>query len=67
MPQPKKKTSKSKRDSRSAHWLKLEMPNLFKCPQCGSAVLAHRVCPDCGTYKGRQVLPLKEPKSKAKA
>lgn len=26
------------------------------CPQCGAPKLPHRVCPTCGTYKGRQVI-----------
>jgi len=29
---------------------------LSKCPQCGSTVTSHTVCPSCGYYKGRQVL-----------
>jgi len=27
-----------------------------RCPQCGAARMSHRVCPSCGTYKGRQVV-----------
>ncbi|MFC1478228.1 50S ribosomal protein L32 [Candidatus Margulisiibacteriota bacterium] len=67
MAQPKKKTSKSKRDSRRAHWNKLETPNIFKCPQCGADILAHHACMACGTYKGRQVVTVKEPKTKKKS
>ena len=26
------------------------------CPQCGEAKLPHRVCPNCGYYKSREVL-----------
>ena len=33
----------------------LEAPRVNTCPQCGSPKLAHRVCPTCGTYKGREV------------
>ena len=28
------------------------------CPVCGATRLPHRVCPSCGTYKGRQVVSI---------
>ena len=57
MPVPKRKTSKSKRDSRRAqHTLSVETASI--CPQCKSPKLPHRACPTCGTYKGREVIPL---------
>jgi len=64
MPQPKKKRSKSKQGHHVAHWMRLDMPNIFDCPQCGAPVLAHQACSACGTYKGRQVLTIKGPKTK---
>jgi large subunit ribosomal protein L32 len=33
---------------------------LINCPQCHQPRLSHHVCPNCGTYRGRQVLPIKE-------
>ena len=27
------------------------------CPACGADVQSHRVCPSCGQYRGRQILP----------
>ncbi|HHV79760.1 MAG TPA: 50S ribosomal protein L32 [Firmicutes bacterium] len=59
MAQPKKKTSKSKRDKRAANW-KLIPPTLVECPQCHEAKMAHRVCPTCGYYDGREVLKTAE-------
>jgi large subunit ribosomal protein L32 len=35
------------------------MPTLSKCPQCGDFKLPHRVCPSCGTYRGIEVLAVK--------
>jgi len=29
------------------------------CPQCHALKLPHHVCPNCGTYKGEQVLTIK--------
>jgi len=56
MPQPKKKTSRSKRNSRSQHW-KAVLPMLVICNQCGDKKPSHVVCPSCGHYKGREVFP----------
>jgi large subunit ribosomal protein L32 len=55
---------------RSHHALKPE--HLARCKKCGEAVLPHRVCLSCGTYKNRQVLDIfgklskKEKKKKEK-
>ena len=35
-------------------------PELVKCPACGGYKRPHRVCGECGQYKGRQVVALKE-------
>ena len=60
MATPKGKVSKARRNSRrSAHW-KLEMPGLVKCPNCGQAVLSHRMCKACGYYNGREVVKVAE-------
>jgi large subunit ribosomal protein L32 len=56
---PKKRTSKQKRDQRRAHW-KITPPNVTRCPSCNAPNLAHRVCQDCGTYKGKQVVAAAE-------
>lgn len=56
---PKRKVSKSKRDSRRASW-KIALPGMVKCPQCGAFKLPHRACGECGTYKGKEVIAKKE-------
>lgn len=53
---PKKKTSKARRDSRRSSTWKLEAPTLAKCPKCGEMNLAHRVCSNCGSYKGEEIV-----------
>jgi large subunit ribosomal protein L32 len=57
MPVPKRKTSQSRRDKRRAQQ-KLDVQIMSFCPQCKSPKLPHRACPKCGTYKGREVIPL---------
>ncbi len=56
---PKKKTSKSKRDMRRAHDA-LVTPGISFCPQCKEPKQPHRVCPSCGTYKGKEVVSSEE-------
>ena len=57
---PKRKTSKARRDKRRAqHGIDSARTN--ECPTCHSPKLPHRVCPTCGTYRGRDVDPLRAP------
>lgn len=52
---PKRRMSKSRRDKRRANW-KLEVPGLVACPQCRELKMPHRVCSNCGSYKGQIVV-----------
>lgn len=60
MATPKYKTSKSKAASRKAANMKLAAPTLTKCTTCGNMILPHRVCPKCGSYRGKQVIKIDE-------
>ncbi|OFX73486.1 MAG: 50S ribosomal protein L32 [Bacteroidetes bacterium GWE2_29_8] len=51
MAHPKHKISNQRRDKRRTHD-KAELPTLSTCSNCGSAILYHRVCGECGYYKG---------------
>ena len=42
------------RNRRSHH--ALEAMRLSKCAKCGAPHLRHRVCLNCGTYRGRPVI-----------
>lgn len=35
---------------------KMSAPAQSLCPQCGEVKLPHRVCPNCGYYKDREVI-----------
>ncbi len=60
---PKQRYAKARQGKRRSH-LKLTPPALDTCPECHSPKLAHHVCPTCGSYNGRQVIKVKEPKKK---
>lgn len=68
---PKKRTTKSKRNMRRSHHGK-ERIQLSLCPKCSQPILPHTACPNCGTYKGREVIDVlkrldkKERKAKEK-
>ncbi|HVE13573.1 MAG TPA: 50S ribosomal protein L32 [Elusimicrobiota bacterium] len=66
MPNPKHKHSRSRRDSRRAQNWKLETSSMSVCenPACKKLRQPHRVCPHCGFYNGKLVVPKREKKSK---
>ena len=53
---PKNRTSAARRDKRRAYNSKMSAPGLSVCPQCHEPKLAHRVCPNCGYYNGKEVI-----------
>jgi len=61
---PKGKISKARKHSRRANW-KLSAPAISECPQCHQMKLAHRVCKNCGYYKGVQVVNMDDEKKDA--
>jgi large subunit ribosomal protein L32 len=61
---PKKRQSSARRDKRRANH-KAARPRLNECPRCHSPRLPHRVCPNCGTYAGREVISFQEPEPTA--
>ena len=70
---PFRRTSKTKKRMRRTH-LKKTVAELAKCPKCSATIQPHRVCMECGNYKGKDVLnkeevvetPEVETKAKAK-
>ncbi|MCA9932412.1 MAG: 50S ribosomal protein L32 [Ardenticatenaceae bacterium] len=53
---PKRRISRTRRDKRRTHDA-LTPFHLVPCPNCGEMKRAHHMCLECGTYRGRQVLP----------
>ncbi len=57
---PKRKTSKARRDKRRATH-KIAIPVVATCTVCSAPKLPHRVCPSCGTYRGRRYITTDAP------
>jgi len=66
MPNPKRRHTRSRRDSRRSQNWKLDKIQLVPCPNpsCGKLRQPHLVCPHCGFYNGRLAVALKEKKDK---
>ncbi|MFA6200631.1 MAG: 50S ribosomal protein L32 [Bacteroidales bacterium] len=52
MPNPKHRFSQTRTAKRRTHH-KVESVQLSTCSNCGISVVYHRVCPECGYYKGK--------------
>jgi len=65
MAEPKKRATSHRSGNRRSH-LAAKNKSLAICPQCKSAIQAHRVCANCGFYNNEDILKLAE-KEKAKA
>ena len=59
--EPKRKTSKARRDKRRSNVWKISMPGMNKCA-CGEFVLSHRVCKACGKYNGKEIIKIEDTK-----
>ncbi|HAP67800.1 MAG TPA: 50S ribosomal protein L32 [Nitrospinae bacterium] len=59
MPVPKKKVSRSRRGKRRSHH-GISLPILSTCPQCHEVKPPHQVCPNCGYYKGNEIVKVEE-------
>lgn len=58
---PKQRQSRGRQGNRRRHHY-LKLPQLMNCPTCGQKKKTHYVCPNCGTYKGRQVIEVAKPR-----
>ena len=54
---PKRRTSKTRKNKRRTHF-KISVPGMTECPSCGEYKLSHRVCKNCGSYNGEEIVSL---------
>lgn len=52
---PKRKTSKKVKNQRRTH-IKLQVPGMVECSNCGELTKSHHVCKSCGQYDGKEVV-----------
>jgi large subunit ribosomal protein L32 len=55
MAHPKRKISTQRKRKRRTHY-KATAPTIMSCQNCSASVQYHRVCPECGHYKGQLVI-----------
>jgi large subunit ribosomal protein L32 len=58
---PKRRTSHARQGKRRSH-LHLKPMQIQYCNRCEQPVLPHHVCPNCGYYQNREVVPAEEEK-----
>lgn len=58
---PKRRTSHARQGKRRSHLHKKPMQIQY-CSRCEQPVLPHHVCPNCGYYQNREVVPPEEEK-----
>lgn len=56
---PFRKVSKTSGRMRRTHY-KITANGTTTCKKCGEEIRPHRVCPKCGSYKGKEVIKTKE-------
>lgn len=52
---PFRKTSKAAKNKRRSH-LALSAQTIIACNNCGAMIKPHRVCRECGFYKGKEAI-----------
>ena len=59
MAHPKRRQSTTRRDKRRTHY-KATTKTLATCANCGATHQYHRVCPECGHYRGQLAIEKQE-------
>ena len=55
MPNRKRSVSQTRAANRRTHD-KVEGVQLTTCSNCGAMIQTHRVCPECGYYRGKEAI-----------
>jgi large subunit ribosomal protein L32 len=61
MAEPKKKLTSLRSGNRRSHDA-LKPGSLFVCSNCKSKIVPHTVCSNCGFYRGKKVIQVKQEK-----
>ncbi len=57
---PARRVSRARRDKRRKSVWFVDAPSLQKCPRCGEYKETHKLCKNCGYYKGRKVIEVED-------
>ena len=57
---PKQRPSKPQSRTKRKINMKMTLPQMTKCPECGELTPSHKVCIHCGYYKGKSIKEVKE-------
>lgn len=60
---PKRRHSHARKNKRRSQY-KATSYQYTECPKCHGPKLSHRVCPNCGAYKDKIIVPPKEKSEK---
>lgn len=55
MANPKQRHTRHRRD-RARKQYDVTLVNTQECPKCKARILSHRVCKECGFYKGKEMV-----------
>ncbi|MEZ5965380.1 MAG: 50S ribosomal protein L32 [Planctomycetota bacterium] len=55
MANPKRRHCSARRDRRRANQ-RLVPAQVVRCKNCSASIRPHHICPECGHYRGRQVI-----------
>ncbi len=58
---PKRRVSHARQGKRRSH-LHVKPIQVLYCSNCGEPVLPHRICGNCGQYRGREIVKPEEEK-----
>lgn len=56
---PFRRVSKTRKRMRRSHDA-IDAQTTTKCPSCGAIIKPHRVCKECGSYKGKEVVNIQK-------
>jgi len=57
---PKHKISKSRTRGQRKINMKMNLPQMTKCQECGELTPSHKACIHCGYYKGRLIIEVEK-------
>lgn len=63
---PKQRISRARQGNRRRHHF-IPALQLVACDNCKSMRRPHHVCPNCGTYRGRQVIEIESSRKQAES